>query len=118
MVFRKHNSTAGFSLIEVIVGIAMLGLVTVPVCASLVLSVRLNSHAQSLMTAQLQAAGAVETLLAEGFDPDELDAIEVDGVEVDYVDKTNYYEVTVHSTVNGETVAFKTSVPVKGGGTE
>ena len=67
---RKHNRTAAFSLIEVVVGIALLGLVTAPVCASLVLSVRLNAHAQALMSARLQTAGVVETLLAEGIDVD------------------------------------------------
>lgn len=138
MRMRKHNRTAGFSLIEVMVGIAMLGLVTVPVCASLVLSVRLNSHAQSLMTAQLQAAGVVETLLAEGvvvdnegnpkdWDPsDETDSesgvplywtTTIDGVDVkiELVDSTNYYKTEVRSTVNGETVTFNTTVR-KGGG--
>ena len=44
MVFRKHNSTAGFSLIEVLVAITILGLVVVPIGSILVLSFRLNAR--------------------------------------------------------------------------
>jgi prepilin-type N-terminal cleavage/methylation domain-containing protein len=66
----KNKQEGGFSLIEVVVGIAVLGLVTAPVCASLLLSVRMNSHSQALMNARLQASGVVETLLAEGIDVD------------------------------------------------
>ena len=68
MRHRRHNRTAGFSLIEVVVGIAVLGLVSAPVCASLLLSVRMNTHAQMLMSARLQASAVAETLLAEGID--------------------------------------------------
>ena len=55
---RRHNRTAGFSLIEVVVGIALLGLVSAPICASLVLSVRLNTHARMLMEGGMRATEA------------------------------------------------------------
>lgn len=136
---RRHNRTAGFSLIEVVVGIALLGLVTAPVCASLVLSVRMNSHAQALMQARLQASGVVETLLAEGIDVTPAEGEEavwgekVDGHwtrEIDGVDVTvtevieneasqPYYEVTVSGSVGvegkEETVLFTTQVRKAGG---
>ena len=60
---------AGFSLIEVIVGIAVLGMVVLPVCASLILSVRINSHSRDLMNAQLEATAVVETLMESGINP-------------------------------------------------
>jgi len=118
---RRHNRTAGFSLIEVVVGIALLGLVSAPICASLVLSVRLNTHARMLMDARLQASGTVETLLAEGIDVDatvngaavwaqddenrcwtrDMDGVTVTVAEVPGAGETTepYYEVTVSSTV-------------------
>lgn len=134
---RRHNRTAGFSLIEVVVGIALLGLVTAPVCASLILSVRLNSHAQALMSARLQASGVVETLLAEGITTDAEGRLEgfspkesawekiEDGVTV-VAEKENtsdpFYKVTVSSSVGvegkQETVVIETrvrAVSAKGG---
>ena len=69
MVFRKHNSTAGFSLIEVLVAITILGLVVVPIGSSLVLSFRLNARSEQMLQAQLAVSSAVETIMAEGYDP-------------------------------------------------
>lgn len=127
---RRHNRTAGFSLIEVVVGIALLGLVTAPVCASLVLSVRLNSHSQALMNARLQASGVVETLLAEGVNVDAtvgegenkslvwgedsgswtrtMDGAVVTAEKNDEDD--SFYKVTVTCTVGEEEVVFTTQV--------
>ena len=59
MGFRKHNSTAGFSLIEVLVAITILGLVVVPIGSSLVLSFRLNARSEQMLQAQLAVSGAV-----------------------------------------------------------
>lgn len=143
MRHRRHNRTAGFSLIEVVVGIAVLGLVTVPICASLVLSVRLNAHAQALMNARLQTAGVVETLLAEGINVAAEDGGEplwdgdsdgpwtrtMDGVDVTVTEVTDaggntepYYEVTVSGSVGVDgtekTVVVETrvrAVPQEGG---
>lgn len=119
---RTNNRIAGFSLLEVVVGIALLGLVTVPICASLVLSVRLNAHSQSLMHAQLQASGMVETLLAEGIDESDFtdDKMEQDGVVVEILDKHGvYYEVSVTATAGKEgtkeTVTLRTSIRKDGG---
>lgn len=70
MVFRKHNSTAGFSLIEVLVAITILGLVVVPIGSSLVLSFRLNARSEQMLQAQLAVSSAVETIMAEGYDED------------------------------------------------
>ena len=119
---RTNNRTAGFSLLEVVVGIALLGLVTVPICASLVLSVRLNAHSQSLMQAQLQASGVVETLLAQGIDESDFtdDKMEQDGVVVEILDDHgNYYDISVTAEAGKagmkETVTLHTSVRKDGG---
>ncbi|MBQ8800918.1 MAG: type II secretion system protein [Clostridium sp.] len=69
MVRRKHNQTAGFSLIEVLVAITILGLVVVPIGSSLVLSFRLNARSGDTLQAQLAVSSAVETIMAEGYNP-------------------------------------------------
>lgn len=58
--------TAGFTLVEVIVAIAIMGLVSAPICASLVLAGRINARSQAVMEAQLHVRSAVETLMEEG----------------------------------------------------
>lgn len=117
---REHrNHTAGFSLIEVIVGIAVLGLVTVPVCASLVLSVRLNESSRALMNAQLQASTAVEMLMAEGINAGDFPEGkgEVNGATVEITAQAggSYYDVTVTGTDGTKTVTLETSIRAKGG---
>lgn len=61
---QKNN--AGFSLIEVLVAIVLLGALVVPTCTGLVLSHRLNEKAEDMMQAQLLVSSAVETLMASG----------------------------------------------------
>ena len=134
---RRNNRIDGFSLLEVVVGIALLGLVTVPICASLILSVRLNAHSHALMNARLQAASAVETLLAEGIhapgengweregesDPwvkeDEALGVKMMAEEVKDDGVVKYYAVSVTAEAGGagnrESVTITTSVR-KGGG--
>lgn len=63
---RQKNGRGGFSLIEVVVAIALLGLVVVPICGGLVLSFRLNARTEALMQAQLAVSSVVETLMSEG----------------------------------------------------
>lgn len=87
MVLRKHNQTAGFSLIEVLVAITILGLVVVPIGSSLVLSFRLNARSGDTLQAQLAVSSAVETIMAEGFDPSiEEDYEEQFGVDIEITD--------------------------------
>lgn len=132
-----NNRIAGFSLVEVLVGIAVLGLVVLPVCASLVLSVRINSHSRDLMNAQLEATAAVETLMANGVKPNTKCGLDTDKilqqdgdlqwtmemengvVIVVRQDAANDpdYAVTVTGEENGRTVAIETRIrAVEGGG--
>lgn len=69
----KNRGTAGFSLVEVLTAITVLGLMLAPIGASLVLSHRLNARSQQLMEDQLAVANAVETLMAEGIDQGDID---------------------------------------------
>lgn len=59
---------AGSSLIEVVVSIAILGLVVVPLCSSIVLAHRVNARTEALMQDQLAVSAAVERLMAQGVD--------------------------------------------------
>ena len=58
--------TAGFSLLEVIVAIAIIGLISAPICTSLILAGRINAHSQAVMEAHLNVRTAVETLMKDG----------------------------------------------------
>lgn len=102
---KRTTGTAGFSLIEVLAAITILGLVTAPLCGALVLAARLSQRSDALLQARLQVTSAVETLMAGGIEgPMTDDTASIAGVEVDAVqpgeDEAGYpaYEVTVTST--------------------
>lgn len=59
-------SSAGFSLIEVVVSIAILGMAVIPISGGMVLSHRLNARSEQVLQARLEVSGAVEALMAEG----------------------------------------------------
>ena len=61
----KQNN-CGFSLIETVVAIAILGAFSVSIATSLVLSLRMNEKTEALMQEQMAVSSAVETLMAEG----------------------------------------------------
>ena len=56
----------GYSLIEILIAIVLLGAIMVPTCTCLVMSVKLNDRTDDMMQAQLAVSSAVETLMAEG----------------------------------------------------
>lgn len=66
---KQNNS--GFSLVEVVVAMAILGTFAIISCTSLVLGLRMNEKSDSMLQAQLAVSTAVETLMAEGILVDE-----------------------------------------------
>jgi len=68
---QKHNQTDGFSLIEAVVAIAILGIIAVPMLTSLLDSYRLNLRSDERLQAQLAVSSAVETIMAEGYNSGE-----------------------------------------------
>lgn len=62
----KKKKNGGYSLIEILIAIAVLGIVTIPATTSLLTSHRVNTKAEKMLTAQLEVSSAVETLMAEG----------------------------------------------------
>lgn len=62
----KGKGNEGFTLLETLIAIVVLGIVVVPVCSSLVMSFRINAKADQLLRNQLAVSSVVETLMAEG----------------------------------------------------
>lgn len=116
--------TAGFSLLEVVVAIAIIGLISAPICTSLILAGRINAHSQAVMEAHLNVRTAVETLMQDGVTEanDNYRAEAFPNVTVKTVkDSTNpYYLVTVKDNHTEPLVTVNTYVRAvlpEGGGT-
>lgn len=116
--------TAGFSLLEVVVAIAIIGLISAPICTSLILAGRINAHSQAVMEAHLNVRTAVETLMKDGvtaesnnYRADEFPKVTVKTVK----DGENpYYLVTVtdkHAEPLVTVETFVRAVSPEGGGT-
>lgn len=129
----KRNN-AGFTLIEVLISIVILGLIVVPVCSGLLVSVRINAKAEQILEAKLAVSSAVETMMAKGIEEEtfsntsfadvKFDASIEKTVEVEGEQIPVYYKVTVTSTVV-DTITVETyihaaekSTSIDGGGTE
>lgn len=122
---QKHNG--GFSLIEVLVAMVLLGALVVPTCSALVMCARLNAKTDDLLQAQLAVSSAVETLMAEGIKEvaddygndgttDRFPNVIVKTEEVKIADVLQpYYKVTV--TDNDNQVTVETTIRKAGGGT-
>ena len=92
-----NRNNGGFTLIEVLISIVVLGLVVLPVCSSLVMATRINAKAESILDAKLAVSSAVETLMASGLEdetPPSLDGVKI---TIDEVEHAPYYKVKVVS---------------------
>ena len=63
---KRNKWNAGYTLIEVLVAISILGIIVVPVCQNLLMALRVNERTEDLIEAQLAVSSAVEILMAEG----------------------------------------------------
>lgn len=114
--------TAGFSLLEVVVAIAIIGLISAPICSSLILAGRINAHSQAVMEAHLNVRTAVETLMKDGVTAASADycAEKFPNLTVEMVkdSKNPYYHVTVSDKRTEPLVTVETyirAVPEGGG---
>lgn len=115
--------TAGFSLLEVVVAIAIIGLISAPICTSLILAGRINAHSQAVMEAHLNVRTAVETLMKDGMTEASAAyyAEKFPNVKIDpeKVKGKPYYHVTVKDNHTDPLVTVETyvrAVSPKGGG--
>lgn len=115
--------TAGFSLLEVVVAIAIIGLISAPICSSLILAGRINAHSQAVMEAHLNVRTAVETLMQDGVTQpsDNYRADEFPKVTIKTVKDGDdpYYHVTVSDKRTEPLVTVETyvrAVSPEGGG--
>lgn len=115
--------TAGFSLLEVVVAIAIIGLISAPICTSLILAGRINAHSQAVMEAHLNVRTAVETLMKDGvtaesknYRADEFPNVTI---KTEKDGENPYYHVTVSDKPTEPLVKVETYVRAvpKGGGT-
>ena len=101
----KRNNE-GFTLIEVLISILILGLLVMPVCSSLLVTVRVNEQSEDFLRARLAVSSAMETMLAEGIKP-ETDYETLDTETLDYT--------VTRATENGEELPyFHVTVSYKG----
>lgn len=115
--------TAGFSLLEVVVAIAIIGLISAPICSSLILAGRINAHSQAVMEAHLNVRTAVETLMKDGVTKADTAYRKNDfpnvTIETEKADDKPYYRVTVKDNHTEPLVTVNTYVRAvpEGGGT-
>lgn len=64
----SFRNKQGSTLLEIVVAIAVLGLMVAPVCSSLVLSHRLNAESEKTLQARLLLERTVEQLMGEGIE--------------------------------------------------
>ena len=109
----KGKQNGGFTLVEVLVAMAILTSIVIPVCSSLVLSTRIDAKAEAVLQARLAVSSALETMMAEGIDPerikdgnydldgdDQEEALYIKVIKVGNENDTPYYNVEV-SDPNG-----------------
>lgn len=108
----KRKNNGGFTMIEVLVAIVILAGIVVPVCSSLLLSLRMNAKAEQVLQARLAVSSAVETLMAEGVNDDNIELVEgkysVD-VTATADETLAYYDIVVTSQIE-EQVAVTTCI--------
>ena len=113
----KHRNDAGFTLVEVMVAIVIVGLITVPMTSGLVLGMKTLARAEQMMESQLAVSSAVEKLMATGINRVYDKETDENGVVIDaQLDSSGLYYIV---TVSHESVEVKTeirAVELQGGG--
>ena len=105
----KHNND-GFSLVEIVAAIAILGIFFGTACSGLVLGLRMNEKTDAMLQAQLAVSSAVETLMAEGIDPAKI--IEDDGRYDDYPERDDTGSIVKDNEGNDKIVDRFSNVTV------
>ena len=113
---KKFKERCGAALLEVMISIAMLGLLMVPISSGILMSFRINQRSDEIMQARLAVSSAVETIMAVGVDSrttlDDLNNLNLDGIKEfeqhDIVFNSGCWEITVTSnSIEEVSVKFK-----------
>lgn len=92
---KKFKERCGAALLEVMISIAMLGLLMVPISSGILMSFRINQRSDEIMQARLAVSSAVETIMAVGVENyDEVDLLTVT-CDPPITDSAAYRTVTV-----------------------
>lgn len=119
----NQKKNAGFTLVEVLVAIVILGMIIIPVTSGILVALKAMNRSESMMQAQLDVSSTVEILMAEGitaarenYRPEDFPDVTVKTLrEVDASGKElPYYQVTVSSDTE-ESVAVTTTIRKAGG---
>ena len=111
----KCRSNAGFSLVEMLVSIVILGLITIPMTSGMVLAMKTINRSETMMQAQLAVSSAVETLMATGITSTEDPNLNGVDIVINPVSGESYYNVIVTSEAD-DTVVVDTFIRKAGGG--
>lgn len=103
----KQTQNAGFSLIEVLIAIVVLGILVVPFSTGLQMAIQINARADDMLQAQLDVSSAVETLMANGIDPIMADPDHEKYAETLNAYKDSFPNVTLSIQAEGEGDAFE-----------
>lgn len=93
----KHRNNGGFSLVEMLVAIVILGLITVPMLSGMVVAMKTIARSEDMMKAQLAVSSAVETLMARGIENTDDPNLNGVDIEITPVSGEAYYKVIVTS---------------------
>lgn len=91
---KIRNSRSGFSLLEIVISIAVSGIVITGTVVGLATAARVNAHAKQDLADQVAVQSVVETLLANGYDGSTTYP-KATVTPLENTEHPSYYEVTV-----------------------
>ncbi len=98
---KKFKERCGAVLLEVLISIAILGLLTVPISSGIMMALHIDARSNDIMQARLAVSSAVEAIMATGIDSVEAaKALDLPGVDIDNVippGGNGYWKLTVRS---------------------
>ena len=98
---KKFKERCGAALLEVLISIAMMGLLMVPISSGILMSLHINEKSDEILQARLAVSSAVETIMATGItSAEEIHYLTLPDVEIDegVTLSGGYWTFTVRST--------------------
>jgi prepilin-type N-terminal cleavage/methylation domain-containing protein len=108
----KRANNGGFSLVEMLVAIVILGLITIPMTSGMVVAMKTIARSEKMMDAQLAVSSAVEKLMATGIS-EPIDK-EENGLKI-FAEKENEEDPYYVVIVSHDSVEVRTHIREVGG---